>query len=355
MVIDAPAPFPRPLGRRGELADVAPVIVAQQDGHVVRHPQAQVVILLDFLVQRPDLGTCRRRTPRLPADDFPLIVNDFLQQRNVFGLFPFLSHRRIAVTAHADGDQIFRPGRPAHAFGEKLVQVLLVLLIVPRAVSSVFPHPFLVIAGHGLVMGGSHDNAHLVGRDAVQGVVGIEGPAPHGRPEEIGFQAQKQLEHMGIELMATIVRAEAVFHPGREAGCLVVEENAPVAHSRLRHGVRSACQEEVVPVQDRHVGPIVPGRDADLLGQLIDAVNGTAHVGAGDNQGIPAGADEIGLKLPLQGRQVHLALGRKLLDHKRFHRSSQYGPPAGGRCLCPAHAGKVFPQIPGGDLYALGV
>ena len=70
-----------------------------------------------------------------------------------------------------------------------------------------------MVAGHGLVVGGAHYDTHLVGSLAVQGVVRIERPAPHRRPQEIPAQTQNQLEDTGIELMIAIIRPVSIPYP----------------------------------------------------------------------------------------------------------------------------------------------
>ena len=42
-----------------------------------------------------------------------------------------------------------------------------------------------------------------------------------------------------------------------------------------------------------HIGPVVPGRDAQLLAQLIDTIDGAATVTTSDNELITNGGDDI--------------------------------------------------------------
>ena len=70
-----------------------------------------------------------------------------------------------------------------------------------------------MVAGHGLVMRGSHDDTHLVGGLRVLRVVGIECPAPHSRPQHVTLQSQDELKDLGIEAVIAIACAEGVLHP----------------------------------------------------------------------------------------------------------------------------------------------
>ena len=75
----------------GQAADVAPIVVAPEQRHIVRHAHAILVIVLHFLVERPELrddGGVRLENLR---NDFALGGHDFFEQRDVVAL----GHRRV--------------------------------------------------------------------------------------------------------------------------------------------------------------------------------------------------------------------------------------------------------------------
>ena len=157
-----------------------------------------------------------------------------------------------------------------------------------------------MVAGHGLVVGSAHDDAHLVGSLRVLWVVGIEGPAPHGRPEHVALQAQNELEHFLIEAMVAIVSAVGVLHPRRQTGGLIVEEQAAPAHCRLTVGVGAVLHVDRSMTLDGGIGPPVPRRNAQLAAQLVDAVDGTATVAAHDGEAMILRVEQVHLDLALQ-------------------------------------------------------
>src|SRR5690606_39165578 len=87
-------------GRIGQATDVAPVVVGEQQRHVVGHAHALVVVVLHFLVERPDLRRVLDGLAGDLGDDPALVGNDALEQ----GGGGFLAHRLVAVAAHAQGD-----------------------------------------------------------------------------------------------------------------------------------------------------------------------------------------------------------------------------------------------------------
>ena len=160
--------------------------------------------------------------------------------------------------------------------------------------------PLLVVTGHRLVVAGADDDAHGVGGLHVLRVVGIESPAPHGRPQEVTLQAEYQFEHLLVETVVAVVGAERVLDPRRQAGCLVVEEDAAIAHGGFAVGVFAALDVCLAVLLDGHVGPVVPGRHAQLLRQLVDAVDRAALVAAGNDNLLADGLDDVLLQAAFQ-------------------------------------------------------
>ena len=333
--------LPRPFGRGGKLADVAPVVVAQEDGHVVRDAEPQVVVLLDLLVQGPNLRPLLGGLSGHLADDLPLVLDDGFQELDVRGFLAQLAQGGVAVPAHADRDEVFRIFGALDAFGEELCEDFLVGGIVPGTAGTASARPFLVVPRHRL---GAHDDAHLVGRAAVLRIVGVEGPAPHRRPHEIGPEAQQELENARVEAVVAVVRPVGVLHPGSQARGFVVEEDAAVADAGLGDRVGPGRQGDVRAMGDGNVGPVIPGRDAHLLRNLVNAVNGSAHVRACDDDRVAGHLQDVSLILPVQGRRVDAPFRREALDERAVLRAGVEGAGALRRRLDAAHAGEVLAQ-----------
>ena len=107
-------------------------------------------------------------------------------------------HRHIAIAAHADGDDALVVLVALDAFCPELAQHFGILGVVPGTLAVALP--FLLGAQHGLVMGGAHDDAPLVGHFGTERIVFVEGAAPHGGPEIIALEAQDQFEDVCVEL-----------------------------------------------------------------------------------------------------------------------------------------------------------
>ena len=227
-------------------------------------------------------------------------------------ILAFLSaHGSVAVAAHAYRYDVFIVLGALHAFAEEAVDHLLVLGIVPCSVFVAVACPLLVVARHGLVVGCSHDYAHLVGRPAVLWVVGVERPSPHCRPHEVAFEAEYQLENLCVEVVSAVICAESVFHPRRKARRLVVQENASVTHGRLAVGEHTFINIYAFVLFYRRVGPIVPRRHADLARQFVYSVNRSAPVAASNHYFFSHRGDDVFLTFAFERGLVY-DLG---LDH----------------------------------------
>ena len=129
---------------------------------------------------------------------------------------------------------------------------------------------------------GAHHDAVFIGQTRALGIVVVEGVVPHRRPEEVAAQSQDQLEDVHVHL--AVDAAELLLRPTGERRRLVVEEDAAVFHRRAIVDQSHRTHVDGVAMHSRHVGPPVPGRHADLLRQLVDAVDRAALVAAGDDQ-----------------------------------------------------------------------
>ena len=167
-------------------AHVPPVVVAQQNRHVIRRTKPLVEIVLHFLVERPHLRHIRRALPRLALDDGALVRDDGLHQLHVAASV----HLNVAVSAHSDRHDVLCRLHAPHALGEELVERILVRPVVPGADLLAAARVLLVVARHRLVMRGADDYAHLVERLRVLRIVRVKRPAPHRGPDEVSAKAQ---------------------------------------------------------------------------------------------------------------------------------------------------------------------
>ena len=295
MVVD-----PRPAGalafvRSRQAADVAPIVVAPQQRHVVGHTHALFVVRLHFFIECPclrDLGDVGIDVLR---QNLPLIGHDLLQQLHVF-IQVGAAHGHVPVAAHADGGHALEILVALYALGPEIFQHVGILGVVPHA--RAVPRPFLLCPQHRLVVRSAHHHAVIVSRLGIQRIVFVEGVVPHRRPHKVALQAKHQFEHLGVKLVVHIgdasgafgeffrirPRSELLLHPAIQRRSFVVEEDAAILHRGRAFHVAPRLHEEVVLVIHRHVRPEVPGRHADLFGDVVDAVDGPALIAAGDHQ-----------------------------------------------------------------------
>ena len=124
----------------------------------------------------------------------------------------------------------------------------------------------------------------------------------------------------------------------------VVEEDAAVADAGLGDRVGPGRQGQVRAVRDGHVGPVIPGGDAHLLGDFVDAVDRSAHVRAGDDDRVAGHLQDIGLVLSIQGGRVDASFRCEPLDQRAVLRAGVDGAGALHGCLGAAHAGEILAQ-----------
>lgn len=94
--------------------------------------------------------------------------------------------------------------------------------------------------------------------------------------------------------------------PAGQSGLLIVEEDAAIPdggrllHLGLRHHI------DLIAGADWDVSPVVPRADANLLADIVDTVDGTARVAAGDDESARSTLD--GVFDNLAGERLPLAL-----------------------------------------------
>src|SRR5690606_6839178 len=153
------------LRRRRQPSQVAPVVITPEQGHVVRHAHAPLVVLLYFLVEGPDLRHVGGRTPRYGGQDIALVRHDFLEQGDV----RLFRHSLIAVSAHTDGEERLVVLHPLDAAAPELPQPRLILRVVPRSLTVT--SPLVMRTRQGLVVRSAHDDAVLVGKRRILRIV----------------------------------------------------------------------------------------------------------------------------------------------------------------------------------------
>ena len=104
-------------------------------------------------------------------------------------------------------------------------------------------------------------------------------------------------------MMVAVVGAEGVLHPRRQAGCLIIQEEAAELNGWLTIRIRTFLHIGLAVLGDRSISPPVPRRDAQLTAQLIDAIDGATAVTTGNhNLGVDRSDDEF-LAFSFQIRQ----------------------------------------------------
>ena len=159
---------------------------------------------------------------------------------------------------------------------------------------------------------------------------GPEGSAHlvHGRPQDVGTQAQQQLEDTLVRAWADIVDVGVHLGagPGLQPPVFVVDEYSAEANRRLlRRKVVGSREVELVVMSGNDIGPPHPRRHTDEARQMEHTVGRAAGRAASYDQGAgDAVADVldilqgVGLPLPLDGRAVHFSAIRELVDDGRL-------------------------------------
>ena len=293
--------------------------------------------MLHLLVECPHL----RRTVGLLAchlgDDATLVADDVLEELLVVFVEVLgevveallASQARVAIASHTNGDEVLGALGALDAIAEELVDDGLVDCIVPASfgrclivVASaclthlcvLIAHPFLMVACHRLVMRSAHDDTHLISQRAIERVVEIESIAPHRGPKVVAFQTEEQFEDVFVEKVVeasgisvalgidgkvlALAVGELLLHPTRKTGCLVVEEDAAIAHCGFPIGVDTGKDKDAVAPDNGHIGPPCPWRNAQLTAQFVDSIFRASLVAARDDEHLtsPAFVQDPGIK-----------------------------------------------------------
>ncbi len=311
VVIDAGAAGAFAFFGGGEAADVAPVVFSPEEGDVVGHAEALLVIPLDFFIETPGLRDLRYVGIDDVGEDFALDINDLGGEVGADGLaavvFGAEAHGKNAFVVFIALDAIAPEIFERRALGD--------IVVVPVAGLFAFaPVPFFLGAEHGLLVAGAHDDAVFVGEFCVFKIIFVEGVVPHGGPHVVAVEAEEEFEDFGVELVAVVGGAggalagdfgvffggdgaELFADPVGKVGGFVVEKDAAVFDAGLAVNVAAGFDEEGIVVLRGDIGPVMPGGDADLFGEIVDAVNGAAFVAAYDDEGALDARERIGDRL----------------------------------------------------------
>ena len=262
-----------------QTADVAPVVVAQQQDDIVWHLHPLVVEVLHFLIECPHLRHILGFLALHLSEQFALLFYYLLHQPD--GGFVF--HCLVTVTTHTYGVHRLPRLGTLHTASPEVHHLVVVGGEAPLAV-TLAALPVLLGQCHRLVVRGAHHDAHPVGQRAILLVVVVEGTAPHGRPHVVGLQTQQQFEYVLVHL--GIDAAELLVAPVAKRGPLVVDEYTTVSHFGLAVGIYTSFYIYVILMPCGDVGPPVPRRHTHLATELVDAVDGAALVAAGNHQGL---------------------------------------------------------------------
>jgi hypothetical protein len=111
MVVNAEPAGTGAFGGRGEAADIAKVVVRPDDGHVVRHAQAGVVIVEHFLVGTKNLTDTRGITvAEILGEQIALVGENLFKRGDTFALGLWSDDGAVVNAAHADGEKAFTIG-----------------------------------------------------------------------------------------------------------------------------------------------------------------------------------------------------------------------------------------------------
>jgi hypothetical protein len=81
-----------------------------------------------------------------------------------------------------------------------------------------------------------------------------------------------------------VVVAELFFHPAGQRRRFVIEKDPSILDRRLALNVTTRTNKDLIMRLDRNVSPPIPGRHANLFGQVINAEDSSALIAARDDQ-----------------------------------------------------------------------
>ena len=132
--------------RRWKPPNIAPVVVAPQQRHIIRYAHSFFVVCLHLFIESPYFWIARERRCHVRCKNLPLLGHDLFQQRDV-GAF---CHRHIAIAAHTERDRALVILVARNSLFPEFVQHRLRLFGSPTALSRAASTPAVRAASaHG--------------------------------------------------------------------------------------------------------------------------------------------------------------------------------------------------------------
>ena len=295
-------------------ADIAPVVVAEQQRDIIWHGEPRIVVALHFRKDGPELRHGIGTSVDV-ADNLALAVDNASQCLHVL-LVVALPHRHVTIATHADRHEVVVSLIALHTFTEELVDARFIRRIVPRTHLLFAVQILLMGAHHRLMVTGAHHDTHLVGQSRALGIILIEGRCPHGRPEIVGLQAQEQLKDMFVSLC--VHTPKVVSTPRAKRGPLVINEKATILHLRRWLDESPAIIIQFVLMLHRRICHPIPRRHPDTLREVVDAIDGATLVTARNDKIAVNHVDQIRFPLSFNLTHIYLSLFDEFVDDTAF-------------------------------------
>ena len=137
-------------------------------------------------------------------------------------------------------------------------------------------------AHEGFVVGGTDHDAIFIGQNRILWIIVVKGIAPHGWPQEITFEAEDEFKDFFVKLM--VETTKLFFGPTRKGRSFIVDKNAPIFYFGFAERVTARPNVKCSFGFDRHIGPPIPWRNANLGGDIVGTEDRAAFVAAYDHQ-----------------------------------------------------------------------
>ena len=280
---------------------MAEVVVRPHDGDVLGEREACIIERKHPFIGDKDLqGLIGPFVMQDGSDDLALIGDDFFEKAHAgFELLLFGKARILVDRTGTEAGIVdsAHPERKTHLIGSVLFDALLPIflqfgavlfegIVVQKARISLLFHPrikFVLIAPkQHIAVRCADDDAHLIGKPPVFGI-GIEGIDVHRRPDVVALEAQDELKDRAVGRRADGSVCCMQLCPGIEL-LLIVEEDPAVLHAWPIHVLIVGRKRDLLPLTDGDIGKLIPGRDAELPREIVDAVDRSSSAIPQDEQ-----------------------------------------------------------------------
>ncbi|MPM70215.1 hypothetical protein SDC9_117168 [bioreactor metagenome] len=178
MVIQSPSSGTVTFFFSWQTTHIAPIVITQKHNNIIGHTHTFIVIIEYLFIKSPHLRSFLSRLARYILNNLSLIFNNSFKKLHV----STIGHGSITIATHTNSNHIFCILHSFYPLLKELIQHLLVGCIIPRTMLIALSSPFLMIACHWFMMRSTDHHSHFVGSFAVERIITIECPAPHGRP-----------------------------------------------------------------------------------------------------------------------------------------------------------------------------